>query len=113
MEIIRESTPIARKDHKCNFCGGIIPKGEKYMYAVLKYDDMYIWKNHFRCSKIASQLDMFDNCSDGLTGEDFQECIKDEYHNMESEMSDDNNDVDLGASTFKEMLDIVCERKLK
>lgn len=30
MEILREATPIARKEHRCDFCGDIISVGEKY-----------------------------------------------------------------------------------
>ena len=30
MEINKSSQPIARKEHRCMFCGGIIKKGEMY-----------------------------------------------------------------------------------
>ncbi len=33
---INRTKPIARKQHKCNFCGGIIEKGEMYDKTALK-----------------------------------------------------------------------------
>lgn len=30
MKVLRDKTPVARKEHRCNFCGGVISVGEKY-----------------------------------------------------------------------------------
>ena len=55
---INRRNPIARKQHKCNFCGGIIEKGEKYDNATLEFDGtVYTWKSHLHCLNIASEYD--------------------------------------------------------
>jgi hypothetical protein len=46
LQILSQSTPIARKEHKCSFCGGKIIIGEKYERLNIKYDYMYTWKSH-------------------------------------------------------------------
>jgi len=79
--LISSSSPVARKDHRCNYCGGVIPKGEKYNRDFLIYDYPYSWKNHFRCGMIASKLSMFDDCDEGVNipsynGEIFAEMEK-------------------------------------
>lgn len=81
MEIITTAKPKARKNHLCNFCGLIINKGEIYNYAVNKYEgEIYSWKTHEDCMKIATKLNMWDSCYDeGLTEEAFQETIHYEY----------------------------------
>lgn len=30
MEILKDKTPIARKEHRCEYCGEMIHVGEKY-----------------------------------------------------------------------------------
>lgn len=76
----------ARKQHTCDYCGLPIAKGEKYHSSTHVYDNMiYSWKSHFHCETIASKLNMFDWCDEGVTGEDFQEFIKDEYCNIMSD----------------------------
>lgn len=29
MKVLRDKTPVARKEHRCNFCGGVISVGKK------------------------------------------------------------------------------------
>ena len=58
------------------FCGGIIEVGEKYDRQTCVYDNsIYDWIAHRECSCIASKLDMFNDCDEGLNGEDFREYI--------------------------------------
>lgn len=33
-DLLREENPIARKEHRCEFCNGKIEKGEKYTHLV-------------------------------------------------------------------------------
>ena len=86
MKIIKQSTQTARKQHKCNWCELAINKGEKYESSVNINDGIiFTWKNHISCSEIASKLKMWDGVwNEGLTAEDFQECIKEEYQNITS-----------------------------
>ena len=84
METISSTKPKARKEHKCNWCGGIIKVGEIYERQFLKYDEVYVWKNHIICSEIANKLLMFENYDEGLDDSDFCEHIKEEFHNIQT-----------------------------
>jgi hypothetical protein len=102
MDILRTSTPIAKKDHKCNYCGFLIPKGEKYIYTPIKGDHFFVWKSHLKCQRLAEELDMFDGCDEGVTENDFYEFINEEYH---SRWLDEEN----GLKTWKERFDFVSQ----
>ena len=81
LKTIKDSYPIARKEHICKFCGGKINKGQKYYRQTNIYDGcIYEWIEHEECHQIASELDMYDKCEsdDGLTTEHFRD-ILDEY----------------------------------
>lgn len=76
MEILREATPIARKEHRCDFCGDIISVGEKYNRQTNIYDgSIYDWVSHCECSQLASELDMYDDCDEGLDGDGFVDSL--------------------------------------
>jgi len=79
----------AVKDHKCNFCGGRIPKGHHYMRSSHILDTVYTWKAHEECEEIAIRLKMYDNCDNdyGLTEEDFTEEITSEYMDLMHKMN--------------------------
>ena len=54
--ILRESEPRARKDHRCNYCGRVIPKGEQHMYSVgFVYGDFNYYRAHYNCYVMASE----------------------------------------------------------
>lgn len=73
MEVLRNTTPTARKEYKCEFCGGIIAIGEKYDRQTYAYDSSaYGWITHCDCSKVAHDLDVYDGCDDnGLNSDGF------------------------------------------
>lgn len=75
------TTQVAKKQHKCNFCGQFINVGDQYERSRLVYDgNAYTWKNHIHCIEIARHFNMFDDCSDeGLTGEYFIESLYEIY----------------------------------
>ena len=86
METILRTTRKANKEHKCNYCFQKIEKGQTYDFSTHTYDGIiYNWKNHIHCSSIAGKLRMWDNCDEGLSGEDFCESIRIEYQNIMSE----------------------------
>ena len=91
MDILKKTKPIARKQHRCEFCGGIIQVGEKYDKQTIVDGYIYDFKTHERCEKVAIELDMYDDhcyCDDGLTQEEFEENINDyvrEHHYDECE----------------------------
>lgn len=105
---------VARKTHKCNFCGDSILKGQKYDWQKLVFDGvLYEWKSHLECSAIACELDMYSQCDDGVTEEDFREFIREEYQNI---MSDQHRDIfeseDFKYPTFLEQLELVKSKRL-
>ena len=72
IKVLRNKTPIARKEHRCEFCGEVIHIGEKYNRQTNVCDDrVYDWVSHCDCSQLAYELDMFDDCDEGLDGDGF------------------------------------------
>jgi hypothetical protein len=96
---------IAIKQHKCNFCDEKILAGETYISSThTYYGDIYTWKCHQLCNDIADKLRMYDDCDEGLTMDDFMECIKNEYTNIDPE-----GDKTPAKAKFKETLDFVLD----
>lgn len=77
IDVINSKKPIARKQHRCNFCRGIIEKGEKYHNDTIVFDgSIYTWKSHLHCMSLSSE--MYDYQTDeGLSEDDFQRWIDD------------------------------------
>jgi len=74
----------AIKNHKCNFCGGEITKGDIYHKSTHKFDgEVYDWKTHTICSDIANKLNMYDDTDYGLTQEIFVETINEVYYRID------------------------------
>jgi hypothetical protein len=107
VEIINETKLVtARKAHVCNYCGCVIPVGEKYHTGVFKYDGMiYSWKSHLRCERLVNALNM--EGEEGVTGEDFYEYVIEEYYKLLGEGTEPS------VHKFQERLDIVCDKYLK
>lgn len=100
---ISSRNPVARKEHVCDFCNGIIPKGEKYKYATNRYEEMlYTWKSHLSCLELINVLEM-EGCGEGITSEEFVEYINDAFSYLKTE----------GGKTFEEKLKIVKAKYLK
>ena len=77
--LIKETTPIARKEHYCEFCGGKINKGEKYIRQTQSDGGQaYTLKFHIHCSELCELLKMRNEYGDNLTNVDFEGCV-DEY----------------------------------
>lgn len=92
MKVLRNTTPTARKEHKCDFCGGIIAIGEKYERQTNNHDgELYDWVCHRECSQVASKLCMFDYCDDnGLDSDGFIQSLNQYvYDNHYDEEIDD------------------------
>lgn len=70
----------ARTQHRCNYCGGVIDKGEPYESSRYKYDgEFYEWKEHEYCSAVARELyhsGYFQDDGNGMTEADFSECVR-------------------------------------
>lgn len=82
-ELLTTRKQKARRDHRCDYCALIITKGTIYDVSTMKYDgDLYRWINHIECHALASKLKWFDNCDEGLTGDDFRESLHEEYRQI-------------------------------
>lgn len=112
LQEISPTKPVkAKKRHVCNYCGCHIEAGETYNRTVLKYDDVYTWKSHPRCDKIANKLNMFDDCDDEGIGADYfqtfiQETFIDIWREKDIEYYESKSFV---YPKFKEQLDFVCQ----
>ncbi len=72
MKLLRHTTPVARKEHRCMFCGDLIKPGEQYDRATMLDDDgIYDWIAHAECIQLAHALHLFSDREGGLTDEQF------------------------------------------
>lgn len=67
----------ARKEHHCNFCDGLIEKGETYDWSKNICDGtLYEWKAHKKCSFLCSELwDYAGRPDEGMDEELFQDSL--------------------------------------
>ena len=73
----------SRKDHTCDFCNEKIVKRSTYIRSTHTYDgSIYSWKAHKWCSKLASRLDMYSQCDEGVTQEDFVISVSQEHDDI-------------------------------
>lgn len=86
--------PTARKEHICMYCGCKIQIGQKYERQTNIFEgQIYDFINHEECSKVAYELDMYDDCDDcGLDGERFREYLY-EYVNV-NHYDDEADDIE-------------------
>ena len=61
--LLSETTPRARKQYSCIWCGESIPVGERHVHSVSCYDGLQDQRWHADCHKVA-QND-FDWCENG------------------------------------------------
>ena len=110
LETLSDSKPRAKKEHRCDWCGGIIKKGEIYHKSNLKcYGELYSWKNHVKCSWICSQLNMSHE-GNGITDEDFMDYVYEFLRDSMSEEEYDNLDF-WGEDAVNKAIEILKEEK--
>jgi len=71
VEMHAQTTPIARRDHKCGCCGSVLPKGQRYVR------DTYKWDGKFHADKTCVPCNQIRNdfCAP-MGGRDFREHIR-------------------------------------
>ena len=107
MDMISNVNRKARKEHKCDFCLQKIEKRDVYNAQTNVYEgEIYTWKSHLRCGKIASELRMYDDSGyEGLGSDDFIEYINNAYYDLIGNLNVPKTD-------FKERLDFICKKFL-
>lgn len=78
MDLLTDEIITARQDHRCDFCGGVIHKGEKYNRQAIAEDGrVWTWKSHEVCKYIAHEIN--DGYCDGISEEYFKEQVGELY----------------------------------
>lgn len=54
-QLIRESTPVARKPHRCIWCGEAILVGVKHWHEISKYDVLQNHRWHQECREASCE----------------------------------------------------------
>lgn len=84
--VIKSEQRTARKTHRCNYCCLPILPGTTYDVSTISYDGgLYKWKSHLDCIEVADKLDMYSQCDEGVTDEDFHEYVNNEYDRIIAE----------------------------
>lgn len=114
---LKESHPIARKEHICELCGGKINKGQKYHLQTNIYDGcIYEWVEHEECHQVSSELDMYGVCDidNNLSSDDFGAVVYDYIHQYHyNDFTDDISDDWKGLTRYEEVCKILDELKEK
>lgn len=78
IDTLEQKERKAKKQHRCDYCCGIIKIGEMYDWSKLVFDgEIYVWKSHKKCQSIVDELKRFYSYDDGITEDDFQDWCKD------------------------------------
>ena len=94
MTILKEATPVARKEHKCMFCYGTINKGQKYLRQTNVVDGIVgDWVCH-------------QGLSDEMFNESINQYIYDEHYDRET---DDVQAEWQGLTRYQEVCKILNE----
>lgn len=73
----------ANKEHYCDFCNGVIRKGEKYNVSTHSYEgDIYNWKSHKHCDYLVDKLNIEDENGYGITMDDFIESVSEKHFDL-------------------------------
>jgi len=109
MDTLSSSKHKARKEHRCNFCGGKIEIGTIYdSQSIVDGGDFYVWKSHISCGDLVSKLEMYDWCDDGVSEDDFNSEVQEQYQSiMSNKHTEEYESKDFKYPPFLEQLEIV------
>ena len=78
METLERKDRKARKQHRCDYCGDTIEKGETYDWSKHIYDgELYEWKCHKRCAFLAAELWDYADPDEGMSEDLFMDSLHD------------------------------------
>lgn len=107
IETLNTSTPIARKEHRCDYCGGIIHKGERYERQTNKYDgQLYTWKCHTHCACLASDIEPWD---EGISDEDFRNWIDEFVYDNHYDNNLDDIAIEWQGKSYEELAKMIYD----
>lgn len=79
VDVLRQEKPVARKEHRCLFCGAVIKKGEKYQHNVYVTDgEIDDQRMHLCCEDAVAEF--FDPYDDYLDVDAIMEGVNDALH---------------------------------
>ena len=77
-EHLETKNVIARKQHKCDWCGKTISKGEEYERQKYKYDgEFYEWHAHLACCRVVSAIWDYADPDEGMSSDEFDSTCAD------------------------------------
>ena len=122
METLKPQTEVkAKKEHRCSFCNERIKSGETYIKSTHIFDgSVYDWKAHKMCDYLCTKMNMYADCDEGVTQDDFMEIISEAHYSIlaDSVSIEDRKKLDgifhqLRRVNFKDKLDYVYRYYLK
>ena len=117
MKILKELTPVARKEHECMFCHGTIAKGQKYLRQTNIFDgEIGDWVCHQECQTAAQLLEMYDDYDPdyGLSDDVFGDRINDYIYNEHYDKDADDVAKDWqGLTRYQEVMKILNELEVE
>jgi hypothetical protein len=81
MEHLKTTKPKARKKHQCDYCQGIVEKGEIYQRDVFVTEGtVYNWISHLYCEKLSEKMQAHDdyNTNEGVSHGQFEQFVYEE-----------------------------------
>lgn len=73
----------ARVQHYCDFCNEKISINETYLKSTHVNDSsIYDWKTHKHCNKLAQTLNMYEQCDEGVTMDDFMGFVSNKHDDL-------------------------------
>ena len=72
----------ARKEHKCSLCCLPIVVGTNYIHSVFTDGGVYQWKEHLHCNALVEELDIHNDCEEGVGENEFHNYVDAEFFNI-------------------------------
>lgn len=115
METLKETNPIARKEHKCMYCNGIINKGQRYNRQTIAFDgSVYDWICHEECLELSGLLDMTASFLDeGVSEDGFHRCVEEYVYTNHYDNEADDIAKEWQVPMYEQVKMIIKELEMK